>query len=175
DGLVLLDLDRAFSDAGFADRALAHAETCRRALHEGRSLPSGYFHGWSGIAHFLLSCCRLTSHTSRLGAAIAALGRDLDSCVDHPRSGVRVALPDGRRIAYFDRGSSGMALVEDEILDHADVPAVRELLPGLATACSRTIVGYPALGAGRAGAMAVLARLLPRLAALGESEAHRDA
>lgn len=163
DGLVLLDLDRRFPHSGFADRAIGYAETCRKALREGRALPAGYFHGWSGVAQFLLECHRHTGDKLWLGEAVTALGRDLDACVEHGRSGTRVALPDGRRIAYLGRGSSGVAVVADEILEHADVPALRALLPGFAVACSRAIVAYPGLGTGRAGTMAVLGRLIPRL------------
>lgn len=164
DGLAMLHLGTGLGEDRLVDGALSTAERCAAALRGGRRLSrAGYLHGWAGVAQLFLAVHRHTGSPRWLGHAVDALGQDLERCTVDDAAGVRVAMAGVRRIAYLGEGSGGIALVADEVLDHAEVPALEGLLPGLAQACRRTVVAQPGLLAGRAGLLAVVARLLPRL------------
>lgn len=164
DVLGQLRTGTALGDDELVDAALAGATRCAEQLVQGRELPrAGYLHGWTGVAHAFLEVYRATRDAVWLGRAVDALQRDLARCEVDPAAGVRLASGGVRRTAYVGTGSGGIALVADEILDHADVPGLQELLPRLVQACVRRSVAGAGLLAGRAGLLAVVSRLRPRL------------
>jgi hypothetical protein len=164
DALGLLHLADALGEERYAERAVEWAEVCVRQREAGRELPRpGYLHGWTGVGQLFLELYRRYRDSRWLGHAVGALQQDLSRCSLDPLAGVRMVLPGVRRIGYLGQGSGGLALVADELLLEAEVPELEALVPGLSQACERTIVAQPGLFAGRAGMLAVVARLLPRL------------
>jgi class III lanthionine synthetase len=170
-GLNLLHFGDRTGDRQFVDEARAVAKRIAEALELAGSdhpaLPSrgraGLLRGWSGPALFLARLAEATGEAGYLDLARRAIHRDLDLCVTVVDGDLQV--DDGiRTLCYLDTGSAGIALVADELLSQCADDRLAESVPRLVRACGTEFVIQSDLFNGRAGLLATLSRLGPRLA-----------
>ncbi|MFC1440088.1 class III lanthionine synthetase LanKC [Streptacidiphilus sp. N1-10] len=138
-------------DGGLLAEAEQAADRLEALLGEGPGprllLPAaaGLLHGLSGSALLQLRLYRITGEQRRLTAARAALAWELEHCA-------------GPRLPYLD-GGGGVALVAREYLEHRDDPELSAFLATVRGCCADDVPLEPGLFGGRAGQIAVLARL----------------
>lgn len=163
-GLNLLHLAARHDDEDYRAQAHALAEraatTLRTPASPGAPRPNraGLLHGWAGVALFFLRLAQESGDRAYTELALQAAHRDLDACLVRADGSMQV--DDGiRSLAYPEVGSSGIALVADEILTHTRDDDLAAALPRILRACQAEYVLEPHLFNGRAGLMAVLARL----------------
>jgi aminoglycoside phosphotransferase len=126
----------------------------------GPGLPgtAGLSTGMSGAALVQLWLYRRTGDERHLAACRRALGHDLGYCV--PMEDGTVLVKNGHRhVPYLDAGSGGIALVASGYLRHRDDDELAAFVPAVRRACGHPMVREPGLFTGRAGLLAVLARL----------------
>ncbi|MER5671457.1 class III lanthionine synthetase LanKC [Pseudonocardia alni] len=118
----------------------------------------GLLRGWSGPCLLFLGLLDATGDDRWARAASRALGRDLDLCVGAADGTLQV---DGgfRTLPYLEVGSAGIALAADALLARTDDDRARTALDALSAACDSEFVAEPNLFFGRAGLLAVSARL----------------
>ncbi|MFD9910222.1 class III lanthionine synthetase LanKC [Streptomyces sp. NPDC059063] len=163
-GLNLLHLAARHDDEDYRAQARALAERAADALRapESPGTPrpnqAGLLYGWSGVALFFLRLAEESGDCAYTDLALRAVHRDLDACLVRADGSMQV--DDGiRSLAYLQVGSSGIALVADEILTHTQDEVLAAALPRILRACQAEYVLEPHLFNGRTGLMAVLARL----------------
>ncbi|MFJ9607328.1 class III lanthionine synthetase LanKC [Kitasatospora sp. NPDC101176] len=158
--LARLRLADALGDgAGLAD-ALRDARALDAALHAETAadpLPAGLLYGLAGIALVQLRLYRRTGEEWLLASGREALARAVARCVRVPDGSVQV-LDRGRRLAYLDRGSSGIALVAREYRAAGD-GGFDGFLADVRRVCAPGFVREPGLFRGRAGLLLALDRL----------------
>ncbi|WP_030239044.1 class III lanthionine synthetase LanKC [Streptomyces sp. NRRL S-350] len=149
---------RASADA-LAD-ACELAAVVRGEAVAGLDAPTaaGLLYGLAGIALLHLRLYRRTGERWLLDSARTALERATAQCVRVPDGSVQV-LEAGRRLAYLDRGSSGIALVVREFLETAELPGGEAFLADVRTVCAPGFVREPGLFRGRVGLTLALDRL----------------
>lgn len=163
--LVALELGDRMGTTDATARAFAAAEQIAAMLPRDDVLPhAGLLYGWSGPALLFLHLYRRTGDGTWLDRSVRAVEIDVSRCVDRGAGGLQAVGEGSRAIAYLAHGSSGIALVIDELLDVVDLPDLQTRLEPIAAACSPEVVVQPALFSGRAGLALALHRLLPRLA-----------
>ena len=119
---------------------------------------AGLLRGWSGPALFLLRLYESTGDKYWLDVAVRAAHRDLDLCL--PAAGESLQVDGGfRTLPYLEVGSAGIALVADELAGHVADERVLDSVAPLSRACQSIFVADANLFHGRAGLLAVLARL----------------
>ncbi|HKN56079.1 MAG TPA: lanthionine synthetase LanC family protein, partial [Amycolatopsis sp.] len=119
---------------------------------------AGLLRGWSGPALFLLRLYESTGDKYWLDVAVRAVHRDLDLCL--PAAGESLQVDGGfRTLPYLEVGSAGIALVADELAGHVADERVLDSVAPLSRACQSIFVADANLFHGRAGLLAVLARL----------------
>lgn len=118
----------------------------------------GLLRGWSGPCLLFLGLLDATGEDRWARAACRALGRDLDLCVAVADGTLQV---DGgfRTLPYLEVGSAGIALAADALLARTDDDRARSALDALSSACDSDFVAEPNLFSGRAGLLAISARL----------------
>ncbi|MEV7927090.1 class III lanthionine synthetase LanKC [Kitasatospora sp. NPDC088779] len=173
------------ADALGSRRELADALADARALDavlRGQTVPglgaptaAGLLYGLAGIALVQLRLYQRTGEPWLLASGREALGRAVAQCVRVPDGSVQV-LDRGRRLAYLDRGSSGIALVAQEYqalggsgfgefggFGGFDGPGefggFGEFLADVRRVCAPGFVREPGLFRGRAGLLLALDRL----------------
>ncbi|MGW1178890.1 class III lanthionine synthetase LanKC [Kitasatospora sp. NPDC002543] len=149
-------------------RELAHALDDARELAAalgGAPVPgldepaaAGLLYGSAGIALLQLRLYRRTGERWLLDCARTALERAVARCVRVPDGSLQV-LEAGRRLAYLDRGSSGIALVVREFLEHAELPGGEAFLADVRKVCAPGFIREPGLFRGRVGLTLALDRL----------------
>ncbi|MGW7445363.1 class III lanthionine synthetase LanKC [Kitasatospora sp. NPDC054795] len=149
-------------------RELAHALDDARelaAVLRGEPVPgldepaaAGLLYGLAGIALLQLRLYRRTGERWLLDSGRTALERAVAGCVRVPDGSVQV-LEAGRRLAYLDRGSSGIALVVREFLEHAELPGGEAFLADVRKVCAPGFIREPGLFRGRVGLTLALDRL----------------
>jgi lantibiotic modifying enzyme len=150
----------ATGDRRLIDRALDSARRLEVLLEDGAAdeLPAGLLQGTSGIALLQLQAYRMTGDPRFLAATRRALAGDLRHCVRMDDGTVQVRI--GRRhLFYIDGGSGGIALAAAEYLTHRDDPELAAFIRSVGYGCGNPLVREPGLFQGRAGLLAVLARL----------------
>ncbi|MFE7592310.1 class III lanthionine synthetase LanKC [Kitasatospora sp. NPDC057512] len=141
-------------------RELAHALDDARELASvlrGEPVPgldeptaAGLLYGLAGVALLQLRLYRRTGERWLLDSGRAALERAVAQCVRVPDGSVQV-LESGRRLAYLDRGSSGIALVLREYLEHGELPGGEAFLADVRKVCAPGFIREPGLFRGRVG------------------------
>ncbi|MFI2607616.1 class III lanthionine synthetase LanKC [Kitasatospora sp. NPDC018619] len=174
--LARLRLADALDSPGELARALDDARELAAALR-GEAVPgleapaaAGLLYGQAGIALLQLRLYRRTGERWLLDSARTALEQALARCVRVPDGSVQV-LEAGRRLAYLDRGSSGIALVLREYLAHGELPGGEAFLADVRKVCAPGFIREPGLFRGRVGLTLALDRLGPapdREAVLGQ-------
>lgn len=161
-GLVLLHLGQETGEArltvaacGAGDRLAALVEGAETEL----ATPGvGLFHGWSGIAAFLVRLYRVSGDQAHLDAAVRAVRRDLDRCVIDRTGSFQV--PDGgRHLLYLATGSGGIAMAAHDVLAHTGHDDLRVLRDRVLTSLASEMVVESGLFIGRAGLMVAAAHL----------------
>ncbi|MFJ8623090.1 class III lanthionine synthetase LanKC [Kitasatospora sp. NPDC093550] len=153
-----LDSPREAADA--LRDACELAAVVRGEAVDGLDQPSaaGLLYGLAGIALLQLRLYRRTGERWLRDSARAALERAVGQCVRVPDGSVQV-LEAGRRLAYLDRGSSGIALVLREYLETAELPGGEAFLADVRKVCAPGFIREPGLFRGRAGLTLALDRL----------------
>ncbi|MEU9045360.1 MULTISPECIES: class III lanthionine synthetase LanKC [unclassified Kitasatospora] len=153
-----LDSRREAADA-LAD-ACELAAVVRGETVDGLDAPpaAGLLYGLAGIALLQLRLYRRTGEPWLLDSARLALERATAQCVRVPDGSLQV-LEAGRRLAYLDRGSSGIALVLREYLEAAELPGGEAFLADVRKVCAPGFIREPGLFRGRAGLTLALDRL----------------
>ncbi|WP_051792416.1 class III lanthionine synthetase LanKC [Amycolatopsis jejuensis] len=129
---------------------------------------AGLLRGWSGPALFLLRLYESTGDKYWLDGAVRAVHRDLDLCVP---AGETLQVDGGfRTLPYLEVGSVGIALVADELAGHVADERILESLAPLSRAGQSVFVADANLFHGRAGLLAVLARLSRGASGIIEAE-----
>ncbi|MFE7526245.1 class III lanthionine synthetase LanKC [Kitasatospora sp. NPDC057542] len=156
------------ADALDSPRELAHALDDARelaAVLRGEPVPgldepaaAGLLYGPAGIALLHLRLYRRTGERWLLDAGRTALERAVARCVRVPDGSMQV-LEAGRRLAYLDRGSSGIALVVREYLEHGELPGGEAFLTDVRKVCAPGFIREPGLFRGRVGLTLALDRL----------------
>jgi hypothetical protein len=119
---------------------------------------AGLLHGLAGAALLQLRLYRITGEERFLRAGRRALDRELTHCV--PMEDGTVQVKHGHRhLLYLDGGSGGLALVAQEYLAHAEDARLAEFVRAVRRGCGHPFVREPGLFQGRAGLLAMLARL----------------
>ncbi|GAB7185120.1 hypothetical protein ATKI12_4951 [Kitasatospora sp. Ki12] len=165
-GAALARLRLADALGGRRETADALADACELAAVvrgetvDGLDAPAaaGLLYGLAGIALLQLRLYRRTGERWLLDAARTALERAVAQCVRVPDGSVQV-LEAGRRLAYLDRGSSGIALVVREFLESAGLPGGEEFLADVRKVCAPGFIREPGLFRGRVGLTLALDRL----------------
>lgn len=187
-GLNLLHLAGRHAEYGHLTAALRLGERLAEAILSGRShgvdrppgalgrvsdsgTHAGLLRGWSGPGLFLLRLYESTGDKDWLELAVRAVHRDLSLCRSAPGGSLQV---DGgfRTLPYLDVGSAGIALVADELSRHVADERVLESIEPLSRACQSVFVMDANLFHGRAGLMAVLARLSRSTATITEEQVY---
>ncbi|MFJ4186715.1 class III lanthionine synthetase LanKC [Kitasatospora sp. NPDC089509] len=120
---------------------------------------AGLLYGLAGIALLQLRLYRCTGERWLLDAARVALERAMGQCIRVPDGSVQV-LDRGRRLAYLDRGSSGIALVLRELAElGGELRGADAFVADVRKVCAPGFIREPGLFRGRAGLMLALARL----------------
>ncbi|MFE4971441.1 class III lanthionine synthetase LanKC [Kitasatospora sp. NPDC056651] len=119
---------------------------------------AGLLYGLAGIALLHLRLYRRTGERWLLDSGRTALERAVARCVRVPDGSMQV-LEAGRRLAYLDRGSSGIALVLREYLEHGDVRGGETFLADVRKVCAPGFIREPGLFRGRVGLTLALDRL----------------
>ncbi|MGW6441558.1 class III lanthionine synthetase LanKC [Lentzea sp. NPDC055074] len=176
------DLVRAVEIGGRIGEAITsgdHTSLWRRDLGPSRRpVEAGLMHGWSGAALLMVRLYERTGDRSWLDLAVRAVHRDLDRCVTTADGSLQVEETGVRTLPYLENGSAGIALVIGELLPHVTDDRLTAAFPALTLALSRGFVIQSDLYHGRAGLLAVLARLsrrtgLPDATAVLERHVHR--
>jgi hypothetical protein len=122
---------------------------------------AGLLPGLSGAALLQLRLYRVTGEARWLAAARRSLRWELGHCV--ATAGGLVQKKSGERhLVYLHEGSGGIALVAREYLETAGAdadPELAEFVAGVTASCDPEFVREPGLFHGRAGLLAMLARL----------------
>ncbi|MGW3180794.1 class III lanthionine synthetase LanKC [Kitasatospora sp. NPDC001119] len=156
------------ADALDSPRDLAHALDDARELAAvlgGAPVPgldepaaAGLLYGLAGVALLQLRLYRRTGERWLLDSGRVALERAVARCVRVPDGSAQV-LESGRRLAYLDRGSSGIALVLREYLEHGELPGGEAFLADVRKVCAPGFIREPGLFRGRVGLTLALDRL----------------
>ncbi|MEV7186731.1 class III lanthionine synthetase LanKC [Kitasatospora sp. NPDC093102] len=156
------------ADALDSPRELAHALDDARELASvlrGEPVPglaepaaAGLLYGLAGIALLHLRLYRRTGERWLLDSGRTALEQAVARCVRVPDGSMQV-LEAGRRLAYLDRGSSGIALVLREYLEHGELPGGEAFLADVRKVCAPGFIREPGLFRGRVGLTLSLDRL----------------
>ncbi|MFJ2865732.1 class III lanthionine synthetase LanKC [Kitasatospora sp. NPDC087314] len=118
---------------------------------------AGLLYGLAGIALVQLRLYRRTGEDWLLASGREALARAMAQCVRVPDGSVQV-LDRGRRLAYLDRGSSGIALVAREY-QALGAGGFDGFLADVRRVCAPGFVREPGLFRGRTGLLLALDRL----------------
>ena len=147
---------------GIADR-LAALTGARRSAEdeEGRKAKHGLMYGGSGRAAFFLKLFETTGDQALLDLARAELNHDLDNCL-HGEDGTLQVDEGWRRMPYLETGSAGVLLVIQDYLRHRGDSRFEEAIDPIVRAGGTEFVIGSGLFNGRAGLLAVLARLRDR-------------
>ncbi|GAA2974481.1 class III lanthionine synthetase LanKC [Actinokineospora diospyrosa] len=155
-GIALNLLRLSHLDPRWADEAELIG---KRLLDTRPPTQAGLCHGWSGTALALL---RLYEHTGAdhwLDAAVAALHRDLDTCVIRPDGTMLAGERTGRALPYLASGTAGVGLVAAEVLRHRADERITASMPAIMAVFRPEFVVESNLFEGRAGLLATAARL----------------
>jgi hypothetical protein len=148
-------------DDGQVSHALRIAADLDTMIIDGApGLPgtAGLMKGMSGAALVQLWLYRRTGDERHLAACRRALGHDVGYCV--PMEDGTVLVKNGHRhLPYLDAGSAGIALVASGYLRHRHDDELAAFVPAVRRACAHPMVREPGLFTGRAGLLAMLARL----------------
>ncbi|MFI8459925.1 class III lanthionine synthetase LanKC [Kitasatospora sp. NPDC085464] len=165
-GAALARLRLAEALGGRREEAAALADACELAAVvrgepvDGLDAPAaaGLLYGLAGIALLQLRLYRRTGERWLLDSARLALERATAQCVRVPDGSLQV-LEAGRRLAYLDRGSSGIALVLREYLETAELPGGEAFLADVRKVCAPGFIREPGLFRGRVGLTLALDRV----------------
>ncbi|WP_018218317.1 class III lanthionine synthetase LanKC [Salinispora vitiensis] len=169
-GLNLLHLSQRTGSADL--RAMAVdvtqrvADALELATRSGKPRPAGLLDGWSGPALLFVRMHQATGDSGWLDLAVRAVHRDLDRCVVRPDGTMLAGEMGGRALPYLRNGSAGVGLVVDEVLRHREDERLRESLSAVHNVFLPEYVAESNLLDGRAGLLAVAARM--SLSAPGE-------
>ncbi|WP_019544851.1 class III lanthionine synthetase LanKC [Streptomyces sulphureus] len=147
---------------GLVDESQDGGTTTEGPSNAAEAFYGGLLYGWSGLALFLLRMYEFTGRSRYLDLAQRAVHRDLDMC-EASAHGAVMLRNEGRLLPYLATGSAGIALVSDLLLDHRTDARIADMLPGLATSARTDFCIGSGLFNGRAGLVATLHRLAPRL------------
>ncbi|MFJ8913078.1 class III lanthionine synthetase LanKC [Amycolatopsis sp. NPDC102389] len=185
-GLNLLHLAEKRAEYDDLTTALRLAERVEAALGDGEphgidrppgalgrardaGTHAGLLRGWSGVGLFLLRLYESTGDKYWLDLAVDAVHRDLDLCL--PAGGETLQVDGGfRTLPYLEVGSAGIALVADELTAHVADERILESIAPLSRACQSVFVADANLFHGRAGLLAVIARLSRGISSTIEEE-----
>ncbi len=165
-GLALTRLADVWQRPEHLDQALAVGDRLGGALAgaagPGASARAGLMHGWSGPALLFVHLFRRTGDRAWLDLADRALLRELQEC--ERRDDGRLQVRDGtvRSLPYLEVGSAGIAVVAEELAEHAPDAASAAELPALRRALLAEYVAQSGLWLGRAGLISALALSLRR-------------
>jgi hypothetical protein len=143
-----------------ADRLVGYLGESADEVPEGAAAQprAGLMYGASGHALFFLRLFEATGDREFLDHATTALRRDLDRTVE-VEDGTRQMDEGWRVMPYLATGSAGLGLVLNEFLAHQDDEAFAEALTGIRRAATPEFIIGSGLFNGRAGLIALLARL----------------
>ncbi|BCY11711.1 class III lanthionine synthetase LanKC [Actinoplanes sp. L3-i22] len=158
--LNLLGLARLTGDDAVRAEGLRTAVEIGRRVEAGTAaLPGhGLLRGPSGAALLFIRAYEQTGEDRYLDWARRALEQDLDVGQTRDDGSFQLAVG-SKHLPYLDGGSGGVALVLHEYQRHRDDTDVWHLLTGIRLACKAPTVYQSGLFTGRAGFIAVLARL----------------
>jgi hypothetical protein len=154
-GLALLRLADLTGDQASAQEAEGIGERLARAVRDPEAAgviagQAGLRDGWTAAAALFLDLHERAGGDSWLNAAEAALRLDLAQCVPAKAGGLQVH--DGfRTILYLATGSSGIALVIQELLARRPCPDLAGAMDGIRGEFGAEFVLQPGLFEGRAG------------------------
>lgn len=158
--LNLLHFARVTGDDGLLGEGLRITEDVGRLVAAGEAaLPGhGLLRGPSGAALLFIRAYEQTGEQRYLDWARQAIEQDLGIGQTRADGSFQLAVG-SKHLPYLDGGSGGVALVLHEYQRHRDDTDVWSLLGGIRLACTAPMVYQSGLFTGRAGFIAVLARL----------------
>lgn len=158
--LNLLHFARVTGDDALLGEGLRMAADLGRLVAAGAAtLPGhGLLHGPSGAALLFIRAYEQTGEDRYLDWARRAVEQDLDAGQTRDDGSFQLAVGN-KHLPYLDGGSGGVALVLHEYQRHRDDADVWQVLNGIRLACTAPVVYQSGLFTGRAGFIAVLARL----------------
>jgi len=144
---------------GDAERTAAGLDAMVRDGDAALPESAGLLHGMSGAALLHLRLYEVTGEARHLAACRRALAHELGHCVRFAEDGGRYVLRGARHLHYLDAGSGGIALVAAGYLAHRADGELATFVDEVRWTCQPRLLREPGLYQGRAGMIAMLARL----------------
>lgn len=163
----LAHFSERLSDRGLLDQALDMAQDLDSAVRAAQESAgggatggrAGLMRGWSGVALALVRVYRATGEAGLLDAAVRALHLDLDQCLELSDGTLLVRSSGSKGLPNIEGGGMGVALAVHELLRHRDDDRCARALPFLLNSCRALVLVQADLFYGKAGQVAVLARV----------------